>query len=87
MENTKLTLSQKQSYRIRNLHRLSEIGDAQKGLDELERQAKDALAAVLKAHGMRIGEMTLTLNLGKMPSLYEGKAGPNGYLSCSLVVE
>jgi len=83
----KLTLSQKQSERIRNLHRLSEIGDAQKGLDKLESEAKAALAAVLKSHGLRIGEMSLTLNLGKMPSLFEGKTGPNGYLSCSLVVE
>lgn len=82
-----ITLSQKQSDRIRNLHRLSEIGDAQKGLDALEGEAKAALAAVLKKHGMRIGEMTLTLSLGKMPSLFEGKTGPNGYLTASLVVE
>ncbi len=86
MAETKLTLSQKQSFRIRNLHRLSEIGDAQKGMDELEREVKTALSSVFKEHGLRMGDFTVTLNLGKMPSLSNGPM-PSGYLSCSLFVE
>lgn len=83
---TKLTLSQKQSYKIRNLHRLSEIKDAQKGMDALEGDARKALAEVFKAHGLRMGDFAVTLSLGKMPSMGAGPQ-PSGYLSCSLFAE
>ena len=81
------TLTQMQSHRIRNLHRLSDIKDANDSMDALEADVKKALTEVLKQHGLRLGETTVTLNLGTMPSLYNGKSAPNGYLSAALIVE
>lgn len=80
------TLTQRVSEQIRNQHRLSEIRDAQVEMDTLEQDAKAALDVVLKKHGLRVADFTLTLSLGKMPSLGNGPT-PNGYLSASLVVE
>ncbi len=77
---------QMQSYRTRNLHRMSEIADAQRDMDQLEANVRRALTEVLKQHGVKLGDMTITLNLGTMPSLM-GQSPPAGYLSASLDVE
>jgi hypothetical protein len=80
------TLMQLQSDKIRNVHRLSEIRDAQADMEQLEGKAKAALNELLKEHGLRLGEFSLNVSLGKMPSLGAGPV-PSGYINATLVAE
>lgn len=91
------TLMQLQSEKIRSVHRfidaqeskrLSEIQEAQRSLDTLETDIKVALAEVLKTHGLKFRDLSLTLNMsaGDAPSMFDGKTAPSGWLSASLDV-
>ncbi len=76
-----------QSDKIRNLHRLAEIQEAQQSVDTLEADLKAALEPVLAKHGLKARDMSIDLSLraGKMPS-FGGTQSPDGFMSCSLDV-
>ncbi len=81
------TIAMMQSDRIRNIHRLAEIQEAQQSVDTLEADLKAALEPVLAKHGLKVRDMSIDLSLraGKMPT-FGGPVPPDGFLSCSVDV-
>lgn len=79
----------RQSDRIRNAHRLADIKEAQRSMDEIETDVRRALAEVLKKHGLKARDFSITLNLtaGDNRPVFGGQRPPAGYLSASLDVE
>ncbi len=88
---------QLQSDKIRSVHRLvdtreaarlAEIQEAQRSLETLETDVRVALGEVLKKHGLKFRDVSLTLNMqaGDAPSMFDGKTQPSGWLSASLDV-
>ncbi len=84
------TLMEMQSARIRNTHRLSEIKEAQAGMEKLETDLKMAIDEVMKKHGLKLRNLQMSLNLqsGKSayPSSLDSKS-PSGWFNGSMDVE
>lgn len=74
---------QRQSNKIRNLHRLGAIQDAQKGVEQLQADLSEAMGEVLKKHGMKMANLVVSINAGSSQR-FGGDALPGGYLNASL---
>ena len=82
-------LALRQSDKIRNAHRLADIKEAQRSMDEIEGDVRRALTEALKKHGLKARDFSITLNLsaGDRGPFFGGQKPPAGYLSASLDVE